>query len=158
MIRGFKVMLCVIVAALLVSPVMAQSQALSQVDYPAEIETRARDVGKQLRCVVCQNQSIEESDAPLAADMRTLVRDRLVAGDSEADVIALMRDRYGDYVLLLPPVQGNTIILWAGPVALIGFLLMWWIVSVRRKPQPGAVTALSDDEEAKLAALRTHNS
>lgn len=157
MTRAFKVMLCVIVAALLVSPVMAQSQVLSQAEYSAEIETRARDVGKQLRCVVCQNQSIEESDAALAADMRKMVRERLVAGDSEADVIALMRDRYGDYVLLLPPVQGNTIILWAGPVVLVGFLLMWWIISVRRKPQHGAVTALSDDEEAKLAALRNPN-
>lgn len=158
MTRGLKLILSAILAVLLASPVMAQSQTLSQAEFPAEIETRARDVGKQLRCVVCQNQSIEESDAPLAADMRTLVRERLVAGDSEADVIALMRDRYGDYVLLLPPMQGNTIILWAGPVVLIGFLLMWWVVSVRRKPQARAVTALSDDEEAKLVALRTHES
>lgn len=137
-------------ALMLLSPALAQSQT----DYSSEVEAQARDVGRQLRCVVCQNQSIEESDAPLAADMRKMVRERLVAGDSEADVIALMRDRYGDYVLLMPPVQGNTIILWAGPVLLIVFLLLWWIVSVRRNPQRGQFVALSDDEEAKLAALR----
>ncbi|MGJ8559591.1 MAG: cytochrome c-type biogenesis protein [Litorimonas sp.] len=146
----FKSILSLIMAFMLASPVIAQSQS----EYPYEIETRARDVGKQLRCVVCQNQSIEESDAPLAADMRKMVRERLVAGDSEADVVALMRDRYGDYVLLMPPVQGNTIILWAGPALLIGFLLLWWIVSVRRNPESGHVAALSEGEEAKLAALR----
>jgi cytochrome c-type biogenesis protein CcmH len=80
----------------------------------------------------------------------------LVAGDSEADIIALMRDRYGDYVLLLPPVQGNTIILWAGPAVLLLLLLLWWVVSIRRKPQQLATptATLSDEDEAKLAALR----
>jgi cytochrome c-type biogenesis protein CcmH len=148
------VMIKSILSFILVLMLALPSVAQSQTDYPYEVEVRARDVGKQLRCVVCQNQSIEESDAPLAADMRKLVRERLVAGDSEADVIALMRDRYGDYVLLMPPVQGNTIILWTGPVFLIGFLLLWWIVSVRRNPKRGHVAALSEDEEAKLAALR----
>jgi cytochrome c-type biogenesis protein CcmH len=153
-----KWVLCVLMAAWLVMPVTVQSQERSQAGYSAEIETRARDVGMQLRCVVCQNQSIEESDAPLAADMRNMVRERLVAGDSEADVIALMRDRYGDYVLLLPPVQGNTIILWAGPVVLVGFFLLWWVISVRRNPLQGEVKALSDDEKAKLDALRSSGS
>lgn len=145
-----KLVVTLMLSLMLASPVFAQSQN----DYSYEVETQARDVGRKLRCVVCQNQSIEESDAPLAADMRKMVRERLVAGDSEADVIALMRDRYGDYVLLMPPVQGNTIILWAGPVVLIVFLLLWWTVSVRRDPQRGAFVALSDDEEAKLATLR----
>lgn len=145
-----KFAVSLMLALMLSSPVLAQSQN----DYSYEVETKARDVGRQLRCVVCQNQSIEESDAPLAADMRKMVRERLVAGDSEADVIALMRDRYGDYVLLMPPVQGNTIILWAGPAVLIAFLLLWWIVSVRRDPERGTIAALTDDEEAKLTALR----
>ena len=161
-----KLMLCVLMAAWLAMPVTVQSQERpqepsqqwSQDDYSKEIETRARDVGMQLRCVVCQNQSIEESYAPLAADMRELVRERLVAGDSEADVIALMRDRYGDYVLLLPPVQGNTIVLWAGPIVLMGFFLIWWVVSVRRNPRQGEVKTLSDDEKAKLDALRKSGS
>lgn len=145
-----KIVMSLVMALMVSSPLQAQSQN----DYSYEIEAQARNVGRQLRCVVCQNQSIEESDAPLAADMRKIVRERLAAGDSEADVIALMRDRYGDYVLLMPPVQGNTIILWAGPVLLIVFLWLWWIVSIRRNPQRGTFVALSDDEKAKLAALR----
>lgn len=145
-----KFIAALFLALMLALPAFAQSQS----DYPYDIEVQARTVGKQLRCVVCQNQSIEESDAPLAADMRKMVRERLVAGDSEDDVIELMRDRYGDYVLLLPPVQGNTIILWAGPIVLIGFLLTWWIVTVRRDPKRAALTALTDDEQAKLATLR----
>jgi len=151
MTAAFKLLISIVFAVILAFPVMAQSQA----DYPEAVETRARDIGRQLRCVVCQNQSIEESDAALAADMRKVVRDRLVAGDSEADIIALMRDRYGDYVLLMPPVQGNTIILWAGPAALLLLLLLWWVMSVRRKPQTAApIAALSDEDEAKLSALR----
>lgn len=152
MIATLKFLMSVLFAVLLAFPAIAQSQA----DYPEAVETRAREVGRQLRCVVCQNQSIEESDAALAADMRKMVRDRLVAGDSEADIIALMRDRYGDYVLLLPPVQGNTIILWAGPAVLLLLLLLWWVISIRRKPQQATapIETLSDEDEAKLAALR----
>lgn len=145
-----KLTVSLMLALMLSSPVFAQSQ----MDYSPQVEAQARDVGRQLRCVVCQNQSIEESDAPLAADMRKMVRERLVAGDSEADVIALMRDRYGDYVLLKPPVQGNTIILWAGPILLIGLLLLWWVISVRRDPERGPQEALTEDETTKLAALR----
>lgn len=145
-----KLTVSLMLALMLSSPVFAQSQ----MDYSPQVEAQARDVGRQLRCVVCQNQSIEESDAPLAADMRKMVRERLVAGDSEADVIALMRDRYGDYVLLKPPVQGNTIILWAGPILLIGLLLLWWVISVRRDPERGQLEALTEDETTKLAALR----
>lgn len=145
-----KLTVSLMLALMLSSPVFAQSQ----MDYSPQVEAQARDVGRQLRCVVCQNQSIEESDAPLAADMRKMVRERLVAGDSEADVIALMRDRYGDYVLLKPPVQGNTIILWAGPILLIGLLLLWWVISVRRDPERGPLEALTEAETTKLAALR----
>lgn len=134
-----------------VSPALAQSQ----IEYPDIIESKARNVGRQLRCVVCQNQSIEESDAPLAADMRELVRERLAAGDSEADIIALMRDRYGDYVLLMPPVQGNTIILWLGPAALFLILLMWWGVFSRRIATERSITGLSEEEETAFSALRS---
>ena len=146
MIRLFMIVMALLVAA----PAAAQYQS----DYPAAVEAQAREVGRQLRCVVCQNQSIEESDAPLAADMRKLVRDRLAAGESEAEVIALMRDRYGDYVLLMPPVQGNTMILWAGPVIILLAFLLWWIASIRRKPAQADPQTLSAEDEAKLSALR----
>lgn len=98
----------------------------------AEIETRAKDVGRSLRCVVCQNQSIDESDAPLAMDMRKLVRDRLKEGDSNAEVISYMRELYGDYVLLKPPVQTNTYILWLAPFLLLLAGLVWFFKNSRR--------------------------
>lgn len=118
-----------------------------------EIEARARELGRTLRCVVCQNQSIEESDAELAADMRTLVREALSSGSTEAEVTALMRDRYGDYVLLKPPVQGNTLVLWFAPLIAI-FLGLVWFISLKRKRQSVPVETLSDEERERLEALR----
>lgn len=118
-----------------------------------EVEARARALGRTLRCVVCQNQSIEESDAELAADMRTLVREALSSGSTEAEVTALMRDRYGDYVLLKPPVQGNTLVLWFAPLIAI-FLGLVWFISLKRKRQSAPVEALSDEERERLEALR----
>lgn len=98
----------------------------------ADIETRAKEVGRSLRCVVCQNQSIDESDAPLAADMRKLVRSRLKEGDSNAQVIDYMQERYGDYVLLKPPVQTNTYILWFLPFVLLMGGLVWFFKTSRK--------------------------
>ena len=98
----------------------------------AEVETRAKEVGRSLRCVVCQNQSIDESDAPLAADMRKLVRTRLKQGDSNAEVIDYMQERYGDYVLLKPPVQANTYILWFLPFILLLGVLGWFFRASRK--------------------------
>ncbi len=91
-----------------------------------QIDIRARNVGRALRCVVCQNQSIDESDAPLAADMRKIVRTRLEAGESEAQVIEYMRQSYGDYVLLKPPVQANTALLWGLPFLALIIGLLWF--------------------------------
>lgn len=121
-------------------------------DVSPEVEARARDLGRTLRCVVCQNQSIEESDADLAKDMRSLVRERLAAGDTEAEVTALMRDRYGDFVLLKPPVQHNTYVLWFAPLAFIAVALGWFLTA-RRKPE-ASDDALSDGDAKKLAELR----
>lgn len=81
----------------------------------AALEQRARIISRELRCVVCQSQSIDDSNAPLAKDMRIIVRERLLAGDSDEEVRQYLVDRYGDYVLLKPPMQENTIFLWAAP-------------------------------------------
>lgn len=94
----------------------------------AEVEARAKEVGRSLRCVVCQNQSIDESDAPLASDMRKLVRLRIKEGDSNSEVIDYMQERYGDYVLLKPPVQTNTYILWFAPFLLLLSGLGWFFL------------------------------
>ena len=88
------------------------------------LERRARHISKDIRCVVCQNQSIDDSDAPLASDLRVLIRQRLVEGDTDQEVIGYLVSRYGDFVLLTPPVKGATLFLWFGPVvfALLGML------------------------------------
>ena len=88
------------------------------------LEKRARHISKDIRCVVCQNQSIDDSDAPLARDLRVLIRQRLMEGDTDQEVISYLVSRYGDFVLLTPPVKGATLFLWFGPVvfALLGML------------------------------------
>lgn len=99
----------------------------------ADVEARAKEVGRSLRCVVCQNQTIDDSDAPLAIDMRKLVRTRLKEGDSNAEVIDYMRERYGDFVLLKPPVQSNTYILWFLPFILLIVALGWFSRAARKE-------------------------
>lgn len=106
------------------------------------LETRARDIGRNLRCVVCQSQSIEGSDAPLAKDMRLLVRERLIAGDTDDQVYAYLVDRYGDYILLRPPVQRNTLLLWAAPIVLLLIALAGSILYVLR------IRTIDDDDMA----------
>ena len=128
------------------SPVFAQTSAHEQ---------RARDIGAQLRCVVCQNQSIEESDAPLAGDMRRLVREQLATGATDAEVIAHVRESYGDYVLLKPPVQSNTYALWFLPALLALGGLIWFALRTRRRkavPKTNEIT-FSDDDKRLLDKL-----
>jgi cytochrome c-type biogenesis protein CcmH len=83
------------------------------------MEARAREISKELRCLVCQNQSIDDSNAPLARDLRVLVRERLVAGDDDTGVLSYITARYGDYVLLRPPFKASTYVLWIGPVIIL---------------------------------------
>jgi len=107
----------VVVAALGATPAILAVEPDEVLDDPV-LEARAREISRHLRCVVCQSQSIDESSAPLAKDMRILVRERLIAGDSDEDVYAYLVNRYGDYVLLMPPVQRNTVFLWAAPAVI----------------------------------------
>lgn len=118
-----------------------------------EIEMRAHKIGEALRCVVCQNQSIDESNAPLAADMRVMVRERLRSGDSNAQVIDYMRERYGDFVLLKPPLQANTILLWMAPFFLMGAFLLWYAVQAKRKKPALAPTPLNEKEAQQFKNL-----
>ena len=104
----------------------------AQISGP-ELDAAAQEVGQSLRCVVCQNQSINESDAPLAEDMRNLVRKQLTEGKSKTEIIAYMQTTYGDYVLLKPPVQTNTILLWFGPFLLLAGLFIWFFKQARMK-------------------------
>ena len=118
------------------------------------MEARAREITKQLRCLVCQNQSIDDSNAPLARDLRLLVRERLKAGDSDAAVLTYVVARYGDFVLLRPPVKATTWLLWFGPLALLlGAALFLFVRARRKSAAPAAPAPLSDDERKKLAAI-----
>jgi len=120
-------------------------------------EARARDLSRELRCMVCQNQSIDDSEAPLARDLRLLVRERIAAGDSDSQVIDFLVARYGKFVLLKPRFERQTLALWlVPPLLLLGGGLALWI-HVRRRAKAGPETAgpqpLTPDEEARLAAL-----
>ncbi|MRG71799.1 cytochrome c-type biogenesis protein CcmH [Alphaproteobacteria bacterium HT1-32] len=141
--------LLIALALLMASPALAVMPD-EVLDDPA-LEARAREVSKELRCLVCQNQSIDDSNADLARDLRVLVRERLVAGDSNDQALDFIVARYGDYVLLKPPVQANTLVLWAGPVVI--FLIAGGIllIRVRRKtPLSSAPPSLTADEEARV--------
>jgi cytochrome c-type biogenesis protein CcmH len=123
------------------------------------LEARARDIGRELRCLVCRNQSIDDSDADLAHDLRVLVRERLGAGDTNPQVIAYIRSRYGDFVLLRPPLALGTMLLWAGPalILVLGAFGVTRFYRVRaHDPGPGAeagAAALSPEEQRRLRAV-----
>ncbi|WP_336232098.1 cytochrome c-type biogenesis protein [Thalassospira sp. CH_XMU1458] len=119
------------------------------------LEERAREISKELRCLVCQNQSIDDSDAELARDLRVLVRERLVAGDDNEEVIDYIVARYGDYVLLNPPLKPETYILWASPAVLVVLALLAVFAFYRRKQREGstASASLSKDEQERLDEL-----
>jgi cytochrome c-type biogenesis protein CcmH len=121
-------------------------------------EARARDLSRELRCMVCQNQSIDDSEAPLARDLRLLVRERIAAGDSDAQVIEFLVARYGEFVLLKPRFESHTLLLWLlPPLALAGGGLALWIQNRRRSRSAAAQDPssfrLTAEEEARLQRL-----
>ncbi len=119
------------------------------------MEERARDISADLRCLVCQNQSIDDSDAPLARDLRILVRERLLAGDTNQEAVAYIVDRYGDYVLLKPPFNVQTLLLWAAPLGALVIGTAIVVVFMRRRSSaPVAVSeALTQEEQDRLKDL-----
>ena len=117
------------------------------------LEARAREISAGLRCPVCRNESIDDSNARVAKDLRLLVRERLMAGDTDAEVMAYVVDRYGEFVLLRPTASGSNIVLWlAAPALLLGGLGLA-VVSIRRRQSAGAPSQLTDDEAARVRAL-----
>ncbi|SFQ95873.1 cytochrome c-type biogenesis protein [Poseidonocella sedimentorum] len=142
-----------LILCLLAAPLVAV-QPDEVLDDPG-LETRARGISAGLRCLVCQNESIDESNAPLARDLRLLVRDRLVAGDSDAEVVDFIVARYGEFVLLRPRVGGGNWLLWgAGPLMLLLALVIAGGYLRRRARAPEAAdTPLSPEETARLKAL-----
>jgi cytochrome c-type biogenesis protein CcmH len=137
-----------LIAALALAPHAAAQEPTT---FTPAVEQTAHDLGKSLRCVVCQNQSIEESGAPLAADMRRLVRERLAAGETPDQVMSYMTERYGNFVRLQPPLQLDTLLLWFGPLLLFVAAAWGWLAYLRPaarrdlSPEP-----LSDTEAEEL--------
>ena len=125
----------------------------------AALEARARAVSRELRCVVCQNQSIDDSNAPLAHDMRVLVRERITAGDSNAEVKSYLVARYGDFVLLRPPMNPQTAPLWFGPALMLVIAGLGFYRFMR--PRPGAAQGepadLSEDERRRLEEIQAES-
>jgi cytochrome c-type biogenesis protein CcmH len=118
-----------------------------------ELEARARALGRELRCVVCQNQSIDDSNAELAQDFRRIVRERVVAGESDDEIRRYMVERYGEFVLLKPPVTAGTIILWGGPFAVLLLGAGIAVMTARRKREGGEAADLTVEERRRLGEL-----
>ena len=118
------------------------------------LESRARALSRSLRCMVCQNQSIDDSEAPLARDLRLLVRERIAAGDTDSQVLDFLVARYGEFVLLKPRVERQTLLLWAvPPLALIVGALALWMQARRRATTASTQPPLTADEKSRLATL-----
>jgi cytochrome c-type biogenesis protein CcmH len=137
---------------LLSGPALAVGLPSEMLRDPA-LEQRARDIGHELRCMVCQNQSIEDSEADLARDLRRIVRERVAIGESDTQVVAYLHDRYGDFVLLRPPFTLATAALWGTPILALGGGLLAMLLVRRRRADPVAVPPLTPEEQARLAAL-----
>ena len=117
------------------------------------LEARARSISKNLRCLVCQNQSIDDSDAALAKDLRTMVRNQIVSGKGNEQIISDIVARYGDFVLLKPPINQKTLILWFSPVLILLAGGMSLYIYFRKRKSAAAETLLSDAEKEKLAEI-----
>ena len=119
------------------------------------LEARARTISQELRCVVCQNQSIDDSDAPLAADLRAIVRERLTAGDTDEEVVAYIVSRYGNFVLLKPPLDLQTMLLWGAPLLVLIPGGLGLALYLRRRSRAGAADPppLSAEERSALADI-----
>ena len=143
-------LLAFVLASVLAGPAYAISDPAEMLPNPAQ-ETRAEQIGRQLRCLVCQNESIEDSGADLAKDLRTIVRQRVAAGDTDRQVTAWMVARYGDFVRLRPPFNAVTALLWLSP--LVALALGFAAVVAGRRHRVVAPAPLSPAERARLADL-----
>jgi len=145
----------VVLLSLLVAGAAHAVQPNEVLKDPA-LEARARALSAHLRCLVCQNQSIDESDAPLARDLRLLVRERIVAGDSDSDVTKFLVARYGEFVLLRPPFGTHTLLLWLTPLLLLTLAaggIGWRLATARRGVAAPSQDPLTADEQRRLDGL-----
>ena len=144
----------IVLLGALVFPASAFAVTPDEILKDPALELRARDLSRELRCMVCQNQSIDDSEAPLAKDLRLLVRERLTKGDSDKQVLDFLVSRYGEFVLLKPPFEWHTLLLWGLPPAVLFAGIVVLLITAQRRNRV-AVTppGLSPDEQKRLAAL-----
>ena len=153
-----QIRVCVLALAVMAGSSAAYAVQPDEIMSDPAKESRARDLSRELRCMVCQNQSIDDSDAPLARDLRLLVRERIAAGDSNAQVLDFLVARYGEFVLLKPRLEPHTYLLWLlPPLALAGGGFALWMYSRRRTRSATAedqsLRQLTPEEEARLEQL-----
>jgi len=141
--------LVIVLAAMLPAAAVQPNEVL---DNPV-LEQRARDISAGLRCLVCQNQSIDDSEADLARDLRLLVRQRLLEGDSDEAVVDYVVSRYGEFVLLKPRLETKTILLWSTPAVLLLLGLTWLVLSSRQRRMSPASAPLSETEKKEIQRL-----
>lgn len=140
--------------AVVIAPTLANAVTPDEILKDPALESRARNLSRELRCMVCQNQSIDDSEAPLAKDLRILVRERLTNGDSDKQVLDFLVSRYGEFVLLKPPFQLQTLFLWAvSPAVLLIGIIALFIMARRRKGVIPPSAPLSEAEQRKLSSL-----
>jgi cytochrome c-type biogenesis protein CcmH len=140
--------------AVLLAPTSALAVQPDEILKDPALEARARDLSRELRCMVCQNQSIDDSDAPLARDLRLLVRERLTKGDSDNQVLGFLVARYGEFVLLKPRFELHTLLLWGlPPGVLLAGIASLLIIARRRKAISLEPPVLSRDEQRRMATL-----
>jgi cytochrome c-type biogenesis protein CcmH len=142
---------------LLIATANAQVQAPPTTSSDPALEARVKALSAELRCLVCQNQTVEDSTAPVARDMKDQVRAQLAAGKSEAEVKQYMTDRFGDFVLYKPPLKVTTIILWAGPFIALAFAGLMLVRRLRRTSAASLYTPLNDADRARAQALLNHD-
>ena len=137
----------------LLGPGLAHAVQPDEILSDPRLEARARTISSELRCLVCQNESIDDSGAQLARDLRLLVRERLKHGDTNAQVRAYLVARYGDFILLKPPVEPDTLLLWGMPVLVLGFGAVGLVLARRQRSSEPDQVPLSEAEQARLDAL-----
>lgn len=152
--RRVSAVFLVLLTALYLGATAAQAVSPDEVLPNPALETRARTISTELRCMVCQNQSIDDSNADLARDLRVLVRERLTAGDTDEQVLDFIVARYGEFVLLKPRLMLSTILLWGFPIAaLLAGAIAIGVSILRRRRAPIETTPLSDSEKKQLKKL-----
>ena len=151
--RGGIIAKLLIALFLLLTPIPAFAVNPDEVLSDPALEHRARQISAQLRCMVCQNQSIDDSNAELAKDLRVLVRQRLTDGDTDGQVIDYVVSRYGEFVLLNPRLSTKTIILWAMPLGLLIVGVLALVIFVRSRPARRSSETLTPEEKAKIDEL-----